>query len=117
MPRRDPAKAVQVLDLLTEFFDNGRRWIRGGFCDIFGNRCLVGAMTHLRAVNAISGDGTAYYLRVAQPERPEWRLPISAFNDCSNSYDEIQALIDRARALAQAELDAAPEWRPIRRAA
>ena len=28
MQRRDPAKAVQVLDLVLEFFGNGHRWRR-----------------------------------------------------------------------------------------
>ena len=27
--RRDPAKAIVVLDAMLEFFDGGRRWIRG----------------------------------------------------------------------------------------
>jgi hypothetical protein len=29
MPRRDPQKAIQVLDTMLEFFDGGRRWRRG----------------------------------------------------------------------------------------
>ena len=46
----DAAKAVQMLDLLGEFFADGSRWIRGEFHDDDGNRCLVGAMRHIRAV-------------------------------------------------------------------
>jgi hypothetical protein len=38
MPRRDPQKATQMLDLLAEFFDGGRRWLRGDFHDGDGNR-------------------------------------------------------------------------------
>ena len=29
MPRRDPAKAIAVLDAMLKFFDGGRRWTRG----------------------------------------------------------------------------------------
>jgi hypothetical protein len=67
MPRRDPQKAIQMLDLLAEFFDDGLRWIQCYFVDHHGNRCLIGAMAHLRAVTKISGDGTASYLRLALP--------------------------------------------------
>jgi hypothetical protein len=35
MPRRDPAKAVQALDLLLEFFgENGERWMKGSTKEI-----------------------------------------------------------------------------------
>jgi hypothetical protein len=62
-------------------------------------------MMHVRAVNAISGDGTGYYLCEA---RPGWRfMHIPEYNDRCQSYDRIRALIDRARVLAQAELAAA----------
>ena len=113
MSRRDPAKAVLMLDLLSEFFDNGRHWLRGGWHDGNGRRCLVDALRHLRARNAIVGDGTGFYLRKAQPQ---WIYkPINRFNDECQSYEDIRALIGRARALAQAELDvadAAP-WIPL----
>ena len=61
MPRRDPVQAIQMLDQLAEFFDNGRRWIKNDFHDGDGNRCLIGAMIHLRAVMNVRGDGTGYY--------------------------------------------------------
>jgi hypothetical protein len=114
MSRRNPEQAIQMLDLLTEFFDGGRRWIRHNFHDDDGNRCLIGALTHLRAVANIRGDGTGYYLREAQPQ---WRYkPITDFNDQAKSYEEIGALIARARSLAEAErddrVDGAREHRP-----
>ena len=40
----DPAKALQMLDLLEEFFDGGRRWTRGVMHDSRGNRCMLGAL-------------------------------------------------------------------------
>ena len=33
MRARDPAKAVQLLDLLVEFFADGALWLQGGFRD------------------------------------------------------------------------------------
>jgi hypothetical protein len=48
MAERDPAKALQVLDLLLEFFADGAHWLQGDFRDENGNRCLVGALRHLR---------------------------------------------------------------------
>ena len=46
MPRdaHSVAKAVDMLDLLIEFFDDGDRWIKGKLDDGAGNRCLVGAL-------------------------------------------------------------------------
>jgi hypothetical protein len=95
------AKALHMLDLLSEFFDNGH-WIKDEFHDNHGNRCLISAMAHLRAVTNLHGDPTSYYLREAQPQ---WRYKtIIAFNDECQSYDTIRALIARARVLALADM-------------
>jgi hypothetical protein len=50
MPRdaHSVAKAVDLLDLLIEFFDDGERWIKGKIDDGAGNRCLVGALHYIR---------------------------------------------------------------------
>ena len=87
MPRRDPAKAIHMLDLLAEFFDNGRRWLKGDYHDDDGNRSLIGAMTHIRAVTNTQGDGTGYYLRLAQPQH--MTAAITFFNDGCRSYGDI----------------------------
>jgi hypothetical protein len=132
MPRcRDPAQAVHMLDLLAEFFDGGRRWLKNNFHDGDGNRCLISALAHLRAVMKVQGDGTAYYLRLGQrqdvapeavrrrrrnwvafciPNNSRFQQPksIIAFNDESQSFDAIRTLIRRARALAKAELETVP---------
>jgi len=39
MDARDPAEAIEVLDLLLKFFDNGERWVKGRLSDRRGNRC------------------------------------------------------------------------------
>jgi hypothetical protein len=47
-------------------------------------------------------DGTAYYLREAQPQ---WRCkPIFEYNDSAQSYKAIRDLIGRARVLAETEI-------------
>src|SRR6516165_7473959 len=43
MGARDPAEAIEILDLLLKFFGNGERWVKGRLSDRRGNRCLVGA--------------------------------------------------------------------------
>ena len=49
MPEAETGKAVQVLDLLLEYFgDRGERWTRDGHDDGDGRRCLVGALNYLR---------------------------------------------------------------------
>jgi hypothetical protein len=61
--RRDPAKAIAVLDAMLQFFDGGRRWTIGQLRDTAGNRCLIGALPHVRREQHIRGSGTEYYLR------------------------------------------------------
>jgi hypothetical protein len=57
MPRRDPAKAVQVLDLLlASFGDDGEHWLRNRLGDGRGNHCLVGALGYVRRHHRIKGD-------------------------------------------------------------
>ncbi len=100
--RRDPAKALAVLDLLTEFYGEfGHRWISGMFEDRYGGRCLVSAVHHVRTEAGISGDETEHYLRRAIPADA---ADIDTFNDDCRSYDEIRAVIVAARDIAQAEL-------------
>ena len=97
----DPAKALQMLDLMEKFFDGGRRWTKGMMSDIRGNRCLLGAMEHIRATAKIDGDGTEFYFKQALPSK----YPvIPAFNDTAKSYAPIAKLIGQARALAQKDL-------------
>jgi hypothetical protein len=104
MRQRDPAKAIAVLDLLTEFFGEvGHRWISGMSEDRYGGRCLVNAVHHVRTEAGISGDDTEHYLLRAIPADT---ADIDTFNDDCRSYDEISAVIVAARAIAEAELDA-----------
>ena len=101
MRHHDPAKAVQVLDLLLAFFEDGRCWIQGTVGDYQGNHCLIGGLRHVRTRHAIKGDGAGYYLADALP--PEYRR-LDDYNDDADSFAEVCALILIARELAQAEL-------------
>ena len=47
MPEAQIAKAVQLLDLMLEFFADDGHWTRGSYDDGNGGHCLVGALLHL----------------------------------------------------------------------
>ena len=59
---RDPAEAVEVLDLLLKFFGDGERWVKGRLSDRRGNRCLVGALDFVSSHHALESDGAERYL-------------------------------------------------------
>jgi hypothetical protein len=62
MSTRDPADAVEVLDLLLKFFGDGERWGGGRLSDRPGNRCLVGALEFVSSHHAIQSDPAERYL-------------------------------------------------------
>ena len=74
MGARDPAEAIEVLDLLLKFFGNGERWVKGRLSDRRGNRCLVGALDFVSSHHAIESDGAERYLADE----------ISAAEDCND---------------------------------
>src|SRR3954454_1025029 len=47
MPEAEIGKAVQLLDLMLEFFADDGHWARGCYDDGNGGHCLVGALLHL----------------------------------------------------------------------
>jgi hypothetical protein len=101
--RLDPQKAIQMLDLMEEFFDGGLRWIRGFYEDDHGNRCLMGALTYLSKNREAAADYASIYLHIALPKR---YMLAHRFNDDCWSYSQIRALIHRARELARHDLNA-----------
>lgn len=106
MRRRDPAKALLMLDLLEEFFGGGGRWLRGRYQDSDGNRCLVGAIAYVRDTHHIVSDEALEALAKAAGVP---RKALIAFNDKQRTFAPIRKLILAARDVAQAELDAARE--------
>ena len=79
MDARDPAKAVEVLDLLLKFFGDGERWVRGRLSDRRGNRCLVGALDFVSSHHAMKGDPAERYLAAE----------ISAAAACNDDSEEL----------------------------
>jgi len=91
MDTRDPAEAVEVLDLLLKFFGDGERRTRGRLSDRRGNRCLVGALDFVSSHRAMNGDAAERYLADE----------ISAAAPCNNrSWDGARFRASLRRALS-----------------
>src|SRR6516165_4982838 len=108
MPRdaHSVAKAVDMLDLLIEFFDDGDRWIKGKLDDGAGNRCLVGALRDIRDGHNLYGAPTRIYLLRAMQRSPKtgWTGLIS-FNDRCRDFAELREVILQARKLAVGDIE------------
>ena len=78
MPEVDTAKAVQLLDLMLEFFADDGHWTRGRYDDGEGGHCLVGALLHLSRKHRLPRAPAIALLQDAMP-RPG--LPLVHFND------------------------------------
>ena len=109
----ETTEAVQMLDLLLEYFVDGRHWTRGRF---YGNgrHCLVGALNYLRREHRVASGAARYFLEEAIPR--ECRRRLVYFNDqrC-RSIAELRSVIVKARALALQEPErkrAAGDTRP-----
>ncbi len=104
MSETDTGKAVQVLDLLLEFFgESGAHWTRGRYHDGHGRRCIIGALDYLRRKHRVPSEGAEYFLQEAMPYR---RFALVYFNDhrC-RSFAELRSIIVNARALALREAE------------
>jgi hypothetical protein len=109
MRNPDPAKAVQLLDLLLQFFgEHGEHWTHGVYNDGYGKRCLVNAIDYLHHEHGSTGRGLTDYLGAAiwpgqQPEYTQGDFVI--FNDSGKTFKRIRTVIVKARALAQRDLE------------
>src|SRR6266513_6322993 len=98
MPEAEIAKAVQLLDLMLEFFADDGHWTRGCYGDGNGGHCLVGALLHLSRKHRLPTAPAIAFLQDAMP-RPG--LPLVHFNDtCCGSVAELRSIIIKARRLA-----------------
>jgi hypothetical protein len=128
----NPAEAVEVFDLLLQFFGNGERWVRGRLSDRRGNRCLS---SH----HGVKGDEAERYLeneiftasacndasedcarfraglrralsggRYRVSDTVLRRDSLSDFNDGCQDFAELRALILQARAAAIKDADNRP---------
>ena len=98
MPEAEVAKAVQLLDLMLEFFADDGRWTRGSYDDRKGGHCLVGALLHLSRRHRLP---TAPAITLLQDAMPRPGLALVHFNDiCCGSVAELRSIILKARRLA-----------------
>src|SRR5215469_16887714 len=98
MPQMELAKAVQLLDLMLEFFADDGRWTRGCYDNGNGGHCLVGALLHLGRTHSLP---TAPAIALLQDSMPRAGLPLVHFNDrrCG-TIAELRSVILKARRLA-----------------
>ena len=98
MHETEIARAVQLLDLMLEFFVDDAHWTRGGYDDGNGGYCLVGALLHLSRKHRLP---TAPAIALLQDAMPRPGLPLVYFNDtrCGN-LAELRSVILKARVLA-----------------
>jgi len=79
MPEAEIAKAVQLLDLMHDFFADDGHWARGCYHDGNGGHCLVGALLHL---------GRKHRLATAPAKSRSYRMrcPGPAFRLCTQRH-------------------------------
>ena len=98
MPEAEIAIAVQLLDLMLEFFADDGHWARGRYDDGNGGHCLVGALLHLGRKHCLP---TAPAIALPQDAMPRPGLPLVHFNDIRcGSIAELRSVILKARRLA-----------------
>ena len=99
MPEAQIAEAVQLLDVMLEFFAEDGHWTRGSYDDGNGGHCLVGALLHLSRKHRLP---TAPAIALLQDAMPRPGLPLVRFNDTRcGSVAELRTVILRARRLAR----------------
>jgi hypothetical protein len=103
MSQAEIAKAVQLLDLMLEFFAEDGHWARGCYNDGNGGHCLVGALLHLSRKHRLP---TAPAIALLQDAMPRPGLPLVHFNDTRcGSVAELRSVILKARSLAHDDVE------------
>jgi len=98
MPADTTGKALQMLDLMLEFFADGNHWARGRYHERDGRHCLVGAVLYLSAKHGLLRAPVMSLLEAALPRR---QIGLIAFNDrLCRSAAELRSVILKARAIA-----------------
>jgi hypothetical protein len=93
-------ESVATLTSMQDFFGNGANWTQNVYATPdSAARCLVAAANHVR-VSSI--DDAKHWLRQAIAEREPAIRTIEEFNDTRRTFDEVAAVIARARKLALA---------------
>src|SRR5258708_35962670 len=98
MPEAEIAKAVQLLDLMLDFFAEDGQWARGCYDNGNGGHCLVGALLHLSRKHRLP---TAPAAALLQDGMPRPGLPLVHVNDSRcDGVPELRSVIPKARPLA-----------------
>ena len=98
MPQIEIDKAVQLLDLMLEFFADDGHWTRGSYNDGKGGHCLVGTLLHLGRKHGLP---SAPVIELLQHAMPRPGLPLVHFNDTRcGSAAELRSVILKARRIA-----------------
>jgi hypothetical protein len=103
LPPRAVAEAIEaliVLDMLERRLGQGRCWSAHYYEDYHGRFCLMGALGRIRRNRGV-GDRAGVFLRRAIFEAVGKPMAIGRFNDTRQGYEQIHAVILRARELAQ----------------
>jgi len=103
MPEADIINAVQLLDLMLDFFADDGHWTRGCYDDGNGGHCLVGALLRLSRKHRLPAAPAIGLLQDAMP-RPG--IPLVHFNDTRcGSIAELRSVILKARRLAHDDVE------------
>jgi hypothetical protein len=103
MPEADIINAVQLLDLMLDFFADDGHWTRGCYDDGNGGHCLVGALLQLSRKHRPPAAPAIGLLQDAMP-RPG--IPLVHFNDTRcGSIAELRSVILKARRLAHDDVE------------
>jgi len=91
MPEAEIANAIQLLDLMLEFFADEDHWTRGCCDDGNAGHCLVGALLHLSREHRLP---TAPAIALLEDAMPRPGLPLVHFNDTRcRSIAELRSVI------------------------
>ena len=98
MPEAEISRAVQLLDLMLNFFAHDGHWTCGSYDDGNGGHCLVGALLYLSRKHRLP---TAPAITLLQDAMPRPGLPLVQFNDTRcGSLAGLRSIILKARRLA-----------------
>jgi hypothetical protein len=98
MPTDTTGKAVQVLDLILDFFADDDHWTRGRYHDPHGRHCLIGAVLHFSEKQGLPRAPVISLLEAALPRRQIGHI---GFNDrLCRSVAELRSVILKAHAAA-----------------
>src|SRR5207244_3676041 len=112
MPEAEIARAVQLLDLMLDFFAHDGHWTRGSYDDGNGGHCLVGALLHLSRKQRLP---TGPAIALLQDAMPRPGLSLVHFNDTRcGSVAELRSVFLRARGLAHDDVERERTAAPVK---